>query len=95
MVAGMAAAVTTTVLPPRATAVAMKTPMTTAMAGAQITINNQLNAATATSKETVMMTGTMMTIETKATAAAEARRQHLGGGGQLGGGGSSLARAQR
>ncbi len=68
--AGMAAAVTTTVLPPRATAVAMKTPTATAMAGAQITINNQLNAVMATAKETVTMTGMMMTIETKATAAA-------------------------
>ena len=38
-----AAAVTTIVLPPRATAVAMKTPAVTAMAGAQ-TINNQLKA---------------------------------------------------
>jgi hypothetical protein len=33
-------------------------------------------------------------VEMKARAAAEARRQHLGGGGQLGGGVSSLARAR-
>ncbi len=90
-----AAAVPTTVLPPRATAVAMKTPMVTAMAGAQTTINNQLKAATATATETGRMTATTMTMETKATAAAEARWQHLGGGGQLGSGGSSLARARR
>jgi hypothetical protein len=43
-----AAAVATTMLPPRATAVAMKTPTATAMAGAQTTINHQLKAATAT-----------------------------------------------
>ncbi len=43
---GMAAAAV--VLPPRAAAVAMKTPAVTAMAGAQTTINNQLNASTAT-----------------------------------------------
>jgi hypothetical protein len=39
-------------------------------------------------------TATTMTMETKATAVAEARWQHLGGDGQLGGGGGSLARAQ-
>ena len=43
MAVGMAAAaIATTVLPRRATAVAMKTLMATAMAGAQTTINNQL-----------------------------------------------------
>ena len=78
------------VLPPRAAAVAMKTPAVTAMAGVQTTINNQLNASTAKA----MMTATTMTMETTATVAAEARWQHLGGGGQLGGGGGSLARAQ-
>jgi hypothetical protein len=36
------------VLPPRAAAVAMKTPAATAMAGAQTTINNQLKAGTTT-----------------------------------------------
>jgi hypothetical protein len=41
------------------------------------------------------MTGTTMTIETKATAAKEARWQHLGGSGQLGSGGGSLARVLR
>jgi hypothetical protein len=74
------------VLPPRAAAVAMKTPVVTAMSGAQTTINNQLYASTATAR--------MMTMETNATAAAEALRQHLGGGGQLGSGGGSLARAR-
>ena len=78
------------VLRPRAAAVAMKTPAVTAMAGAQTTINNQLNASTATAT----MTATTMTMETTATVAAEARWQHIGGGGQLGGGGGSLARAQ-
>jgi hypothetical protein len=72
-------AVAAAILPPRAAVVAMKTPVVTAMAGAQTTINNQMNASTATATET----GTTMTMETKA--AAEARRQHLGGGGQLGG----------
>jgi hypothetical protein len=72
----------------------MKTPAVTAMAGAQTTINNQLNALIATVMETV----TIMTMETKATAAAEARWQRGGGGGgQLGGGGgggySALAAA--
>ncbi len=47
---GMAAAAA--VLPPRAAAVAMKTPAVTAMAGAQTTINNQLNASTAMATET-------------------------------------------
>ncbi len=67
------------VLPPRAAVVAMKTPVVTAMAGAQTTIDNQLNASTAT----VTMTATTMTMtmETMATVAAEAQRQHLGGGG--------------
>ncbi len=84
----MAAAAT--VLPPCTAAVAMKTPAVTSMAGAHTAINNQLNASMATATES----GTTMTMETKATVAAEARRQHLGGGGQLGGGGGSLARAR-
>ncbi len=67
------------VLLPRATAVAMKTPAVTAMAGVQTTINNQLNALTATATETA----TMMTMEMKVTAAAEARRQHLGVGDSI------------
>ena len=69
------------------------TPAVTAMAGAQTTINSQLNALMATATETA----TMMTMESKATAAAEARWQRGGGGGgggQLGGGGGSLARAR-
>jgi len=45
---GMAAvAAATAVLPPRAAAVAMKSPAVTVMAGAQTTINNQLKSATA------------------------------------------------
>ena len=48
----------TAVLPTCAAAVAIKTPATTAMAGAQTTINNQLKAATATATETTMMTAT-------------------------------------
>jgi hypothetical protein len=84
------AAAATAVLPPRAAAVAMKTPAATAMVGAQTTFNNQLKSATA--METATMTATKMRMETKAKAAAEARRQ-CGGGGQLGGGGSSLAKS--
>jgi hypothetical protein len=53
-----AAAVTTAVLPPRAAAVAMKTPASTAMAGAQ-TINNQLTAVMVTAMETATMTATI------------------------------------
>jgi hypothetical protein len=68
----------------------MKTPAAAAMAGAQTTINNQLNALTAKATERA----TMMTMETKATAVAEGQQQHLRGGGQLGRGGGSLARAR-
>jgi hypothetical protein len=50
-------------LPPRATAVAMKTPVATAMAGAQTTINNQLKAAAATAMDTGMITPTTTAIE--------------------------------
>jgi len=78
------AAAATAMLPPRAAAVAMKTPAVTAIVGAQTTINNQLKSGMAT--ETATMTVTAMRMETKATsvaAAAEARRQR-GGGGQLG-----------
>ena len=90
----------TAVLSPCAGAVAMKTPAATAMAGAQTTINNKLNAARAMARETVMMTETMMTMETMATAAVEVRLQRVGAGqldrgGQRGSGGSSLARPQR
>ena len=61
-----AAAATTAVLPLRATTVAMKTPVATAMGGAQTTINIQLKAvmATATEPEPATMTATTMTIET-------------------------------
>ena len=38
----------TAVIPPRAAAVAMKSPAVTVMAGAQTTINNQLKSAMAT-----------------------------------------------
>ncbi len=66
-----APAATNAVLPPRAAAVAMKTPAATAMTGAQ-TINNQLK-----NTETAAMTATKITKETKGTAvaavAAEAR----------------------
>ena len=50
-------------LPPRAAAVATKTPAATAKAGAQTTINNQLKSATPTETET--MTATTMRMETK------------------------------
>jgi hypothetical protein len=67
--AGMAvAAAATAVLPPRAAAMATKKPMATAMAGAQTTINNQLKAAAAMATETVRMTATMITMETKMAA---------------------------
>jgi hypothetical protein len=76
MAAGMAAAAT--ILPPRTAVVAMKTQAVTAMAGAQITINNQLNALMARATEMA----TMMTMETKATAAVVAwRERRVGGGG--------------
>ncbi len=67
-----AAAATTSVLPPRAATVAMKTPAVTAMAGAQTTINNEQKSVTATATKTATMTETTMTMETKAMAAAEA-----------------------
>ena len=54
---------------------AMKTPAATAMTGAQ-TINNQLKAVMVRATEMVTMTATIMTMETKGTAAAaEAWRQ--------------------
>ncbi len=46
----------TAVLPPRAAAVAKKTPVATAMAGSQTTINNQLKAVAAMAMETATMT---------------------------------------
>ena len=82
----------TVMLPPREAAMVMKTPMATAMAGAQTTISNQLETVTATATEMTTMTVTTMTIETKATVAAEAW-QHCVGGSQLGGS-SSLAIVQ-
>jgi hypothetical protein len=97
MVAGMAvAAAATTVLPPHATAVATKTPVATAMAGEQTTINNQPKAAASKVKEMATMTATTMTMEMKATAVAavaEARQQRRGDG-HLGSGGGSLPRAR-
>ena len=78
---GMAvAAITTAVLPPRVTAVAIKTPVATAVVGAQ-SINNQLKAV-------------MVTATEAATMAANWRECSVGGGGQLGSGGGSLARAR-
>ena len=76
------AAATTAVLSPPTVTVAMKTLVSTAMAGALTTINNQLKAATAmvTAMVTTMamamatMTATAMMMETQATAAAEAQR---------------------
>ena len=66
----MAATVATTaVLSPRSAVVEMKTPPSTAMAGAQ-TINNQQKAATATTTKTATITATAMTMETKVAAAA-------------------------
>ena len=65
-------AAATAVLPPRAAAGAIKTPAATVMARAQTTIINQLKAATAAVIETTTMTGTTMTMETKAMAAAKA-----------------------
>jgi hypothetical protein len=49
---------------PHATAVATKTPASTAMAGAQTTINNQLNVVAATVMEMATMTAKRMTIKT-------------------------------
>ena len=51
--AGMAEA--TAVLPPHATAMAIKTPTVTAMAGAQTAINNQLKAAMERAEMTAML----------------------------------------
>ena len=84
-----AAAAATAMLPPRAAEVATKTPVATAMAGEQTTINNQPKAVASMATDTETMTATTMTMETKATAVAavaEARRQR-GGDGQLGSGG--------
>ena len=80
-----AAAVTTTVLPLQ---VAMKTLAAIAMVGAQTT-NNQLKTVMVTVAETVTMTATTITIQTKGTSKAAEERQKRGGGGQLGGGGGS------
>ncbi len=64
-------------------AVATKTPVATLMAGAQTTINNQLQAVVATATETATMTATMTTIKTMATAVAVAawRQRSVGGRG--------------
>ncbi len=76
------------------------TPAATAVAGAQITINNQLKAGEATTRETTMTIETTMMMKVKATAVAAAARQHGkqlcgGGGGGDGSGnfGGSLASA--
>ena len=92
--AGMArAAAATAMLRLHAAAVVMKTPAATAIAGSQTTINNQLKAAMAMETEMATITAMTMMMETKATAAVEARRQR-GGNSQLGGRGGSLAEAQ-
>ena len=57
--AGMAeAAAATTVLPPRAATVVMKTLAVTTMVGAQTTIYNQIKASTGTATEMAKMTAT-------------------------------------
>ena len=61
------ASAATTVLPPHAAVVAMKTLAATAMVGAQ-TINNQLKAVKVAATETATMTATTMPLETKGTA---------------------------
>jgi hypothetical protein len=58
--------------------VATKTPAVTAVAGAQITINNQLKAGAATTRETTMTTETTMMMKIKATAVPAAVRQRGG-----------------
>jgi hypothetical protein len=97
---GRSAVASTIKLPPCIVAVAMMTPAATAVAGAQITINNQLKAGEATTRETTMTIETTMMMKVKATAVAAAARQHGkqlcgGGGGGDGSGnfGGSLASA--
>jgi hypothetical protein len=81
LAAGMVAeAAATAVLPPRATAVAMKTPVATAMAGAQPD-NNQQSTKSSNSN------GNSCAV----AAAAQAWQCSGGSGGQLGGRGGSLA----
>ena len=53
-------------LPQHATAVVVKTPAATVMAGAQTTINNQLKAATTMATEMAMMKAMTMIMEMKA-----------------------------
>ncbi len=65
-----AAAAATAVLRPHTAAVVTKTPAGTAMAGKQMTINNQLKAVAATAKETAIMTAITMMKSTKATYAS-------------------------
>ncbi len=55
-----------------AAAVARKTPAVTAVAGAQTTINNQLQAVAAMARVMVTMTATMTTMKTKVVAAEAA-----------------------
>jgi hypothetical protein len=101
---GGSAPTSTIKLPPCAVAVATMTPAATGVAGAQITINNQLRVGAATMRETLTTTETTMMIKMKATAVAAAARQHGkqlcsssgggNGGGSFGGGfGGSLASA--
>ncbi len=51
------------VLPPCAATVATKTPVATAMVGAQATINNQLKVVMATATDVAMMTVTTTTMK--------------------------------
>ena len=75
------AAATTTLLPPCAAAVALKTLTATAMAEAQ-TINNEPKAALATATEIATMT----TLETKGVLAVAELQHQRGVSGQLGSG---------
>ena len=96
--AGMAVTVATTaVLPPRSTAVAMKTPASTVMVGAQ-KINNQRKAVTAMMMQMATITATTMMMETKvmlavAVAVVWWRRQRGGGVGSSSALAASLAAA--
>jgi hypothetical protein len=97
---GGSAAASTIKLPPCAVAVAMMTPAATAVVGVQITINNQLKAGEATTRETMKTTEMTMMMKVKVTAVAAAAWQHGeqlcggGSGGDGGGGfGGSLASA--
>ncbi len=61
-----------TFFPPDPLAVATKTPVATAMAGAPTTMNNILKAVAATAMVTATMTAMTMTMKTKSTEGAAA-----------------------